>query len=242
MKINLFILASLALLIGCEIITPYYPDLPPDPILYSDGDSTVLSAKSHDNDYACVVTALGIWLQFWDNQGYELMDDYEDIVSTQHKEYYAKPKDTQANLLPDSSILENPPQNCLADFMKTSWYANRCSHGMTVGWNALLGIEDYLKYKGDNYTVSYEKFKDWDSYIRVIDQGRPAYLIVGIGNGTHALLGVGYTKSDSSYLVYESFGGNLKKHMWNAKTLDEDWIMIIGRDLKLKYRMEQLAN
>jgi len=179
---------------------------------------------------------MGMWLKYWDDFKYHsLMDSMGDIVSTQHVEYYAKPKDTQGNLLPDSSILEDPPQTCLADFFRTSWYTNWCSHGVTARGMIYIGLSEYLEYRKDVYKYSYIEFDDYGTYTRAIDQGRPVLLIVGTGNSAHAILGVGYVRSDSTYLVYDSFC-SLRKHKWYAKTLEEDWIMIKATDFQLKYK------
>ena len=213
-KINSIIIL-LFFLIGCEITLVS----PPEPISYDDGDSVVLAVRPMNNNYACMVTALGMWLQFYDDMGYLLMDNFKDIVSDQHVTYYVMPKDTKGNLLPDSSLLENPPQNCLADFLKTSWYNEGNFHGATLSWNIVSGLQEYLKYKGDKYTLMYDWVKGYLDYIRLIDQGYPVYLSVSTPNNNHSILGIGYVKSDSTYLSYNSFG-DLKKYKWEN---EKDW-------------------
>jgi len=229
MKTCLYIF--LLFLVSCEItITD-----PLDPVEFNNGDSLLLNVSPLPNDYACVITTLGMWMQYWDKRYRSLMDNVSDIVNTQHVKYYAKPKDTQRHLLPDSSIIDNPPQTCLADFLRTSWYTNGCAHGATAMGMIVIGTKEYLEYKGDIYKLEHVKFKDFDSYVRALDQDRPVLLIVGTGNSVHAILGVGYVRSDSTYLVYDSFC-SLRKHKWYSTCLKEDWIMITAMDLQLKYK------
>ena len=229
----------LFMLYGCEITFPP----PPEPIQYSNGDSVVLAVRPIKNDYACAPCAVGMLIQYWDDMRWSVMNDYSDIVNDQHMEYYAYPKDNEESLLPDSSIIKNPPKNCLADFMRTSWYSRGNYYKATHIADTWSGLNDYMKWKGDNYYVDASEVCEWDDVMSSVDKGIPIVLTVEIYRPPapafwHSLLLIGYVKSEGAYLVYDDFG-TLRKHKWNwvaDQNFIDEWLVMGAFKFEIDYK------
>lgn len=193
-----------------------------DPYVYNDGDSVLLSIRPALQYYGCTPTALGMILNY-----YDAVDSTGDIVSTNHINYYANPKDSRDYLLPDSSVLENPPKNCLADFIHTSWYSWNCFYQATWHYNIKYGVEQYLEYKDETRKLQqdYLVFSNLNymAFVRGIDRGIPMYMdIVQNINNNHAIVGIGYVFSDTSYLYYNGGDYEVHKAKWNEYDHDKN--------------------
>jgi len=227
------------IIVGCEIT-----ESPPiEPIRYNDGDSVVLAVRPLKNNYACTPCAVGMLIQYWDDMRWGVMNDYNDIVSDQHMEYYAYPRDDKGPLMPDSSILENPPQNCLADFMMTSWFIRKNHYKTTCVWDIWPGLNAYMKWKGDRYYVDAADVHEWEEVMSLIDKGIPILLTVEIYRPPepafcHSLLMIGYVKSEGTYLAYDDYG-TLRKHKWNWVSdfnFIDEWLVVGSFKFQIEHK------
>lgn len=209
MKKTLVLLVLIAIVANqCEITEVYkqyydYED-------YYNGDSAILDLKSSPVYYACTVTALAAWLQFYkDREGLE----YGEIVNEHHIQYYAYPKDGPSALLSDSSVSNNPVQDCLADFLKTSWYSEGCYYKATDHFNTFIGLNDFLEFSKSGYYIDCSAFLTFNQYVIAIDAGRPVYIVTKSKDCGHSRLGIGYVKSKKTYLSLSN--GKIEEHPWN---------------------------
>jgi len=230
-KISIFLFFILAI-IGCSIEP--IDIIESGQFLYKSNDSTILKVTPRIWNHGCTNTSVGMLIEYYKDLGYkDLMDDMNDIVSEQHINYYAYPIDKD-NLQQDSSILKSPPQNCLADFMKTSWYSEGCYYAGTEFYNILPGIEKYVKSKHPWYNVEYEDTYYFEHYCKAIDEGRPVLIAVLWGKGSHMVLGIGYNKSDTSFYCYDTWFTEPRKVQWTSfDPRKEDWIIRGIMDLKI---------
>lgn len=203
MKRGALILVLIFVFTGCEIT-----ELPPREGGYSDGDSVLLYVD-YKEYYACAVTAVAMLLEY---QGLRFTDN--QVVNEQHARYYAHPKDTETAMLRDSSVIPNPPQTCLADFLRTSWYIEECWYKATDYYNVVSGTRDFTKFVGSEdslYAIAHRSYYD---YVRAIDENRPVFLCTTDESSWHARLGVGYVLGDSAFLTHGR-NGRIDKYTWN---------------------------
>lgn len=206
MKLKIFILIFL---FSCEITEV-------EPRISYYGDSVILSVPIVPMEYACAVTSIGMLMNY-----YDLVDSSGDLISEQHMKYYAYPKDEPGHLLPDSSISDNPPQNCLADFLHTSWYTEGNWYGVTEFYSTVPGIEGYLEFKGRG-KLEFWNVTSFGDYVSSINNLNPVFMVTG----NHARLGVGYVRSDSSLLSHDS-KGDIVKLNW------DEVVATLGIDINL---------
>jgi hypothetical protein len=233
-KINFLIL--LIIITSCSIERADFSHINNEGLfLYKSNDSTILKVTPRLWNHGCTNTSVGMLIEYYDDLGYSLMDDLEDIVSKQHINYYAYPKDNSLKLISDSSILEIPPQNCLADFLKTSWYKNNCFYGVTLWENIIPGLENYLEFKNPYHRLEYSNVTNFDFYINTIDKGRPVFMSIRLPSGGHTVLGIGYNKTDSSFYCYDTWSTSIRKVEWysmedyfNHRFISEDTWIITG--------------
>jgi hypothetical protein len=179
------------------------------------GEKTIADVPAYRWQHGCAPTAAGMVLGYWDAHGFPLLIPGDAstqtnavnqvIASDEHYQDYALPKDdSTTGLLADASELGGAhTNNCLADYMKTSFSSLKLSYG----WSKVAYIDDAL----NAYTLSifqqygalywpstqlypYTAF-DFADYAALIDQNHPLVLTVDIdGNNQcdHAVTAIGY--------------------------------------------------
>ncbi len=182
--------------------------------------------------HGCVPTAAGMLLGYYDlkypmlvpGDAQEQTEEVNQfIASDEHYLDYSCPIDTAGNLKKDKSILpEQREPNCLADFMKTSWYSEGSPYGSTIGYNAVSGLYKYIASIDSNFVVDIFWGGRFDSFTKEIDEQRPLLMSIdydGDFDPEHTVIGVGYNKKDSTYAFY---GGGDRNLHWNKWKLTAD--------------------
>ena len=226
------IISFLFLLLTTNLLLTCCEYIEVKPYQHQEKDSVLLNVPVFNSDYGCTVVAIAMLMEYYQTKGYTLIDSEDDIISKEHMEYYAYPMDSRNMLISDSSVNKNPPQNCLADFLKTSWYSEECWYKATEHYNIIPGIRKYLEFKGGKYTLEFSSFDNYGDYMKAIDNGFPVYLATCKGLDIHSCLGIGYVRSDSAFITHgKDF--EIVKHPWNIN--DPSRLRIVGiLDLKIK--------
>ena len=134
------------------------------------------------------------------------------IASAGHMEDYAAyngASDTEEHIYRDMSEI-NPgaahPNDCLADFMKTSRSALDLWYGTTAGDRTSSGMAAYAFWRGYRFTAGgrWDSMPTWNAFVREIRTGRPVLFDVdrsGIGETDHTVTATGY-RTTNGYEEY----------------------------------------
>jgi len=160
----------------------------------------------------CGPTAAGMIFGYWDARGFNNLVPgdastqtaaVDDMISTSgNYNDYCLPMDSPGAILPDLSeppFGDEHPDDCIADFMKTS----QSYHGWAYGWSNPLYIDDafmnYAQFADPNYVVSSQILIwtafTWDRFRAEIDAGRPVILLVDLDGQfypDHFVTAIGY--------------------------------------------------
>lgn len=173
--------------------------------------------------HGCGPTAVGMVVGFYDTRGYTDLipgdaaaqtDSVNQAIASQnstenprHYEDYSLPLDGDTpSIQPDKSSTppgDEHPNNCIADFMHTSWSADGNRYGWS--WSNMIGSAwyDYVMQKIPEYQPSYENFGPWNpitwSILKTeVDNSHPMVFLVdtdGNGGTDHFVTVVGYRDS-----------------------------------------------
>jgi hypothetical protein len=157
--------------------------------------------------HGCSPTAIGMVLGYYDTAaGTDFLNDtdpYESIASIEHYNDYSLPEDNCCFgcLIPDKSQVNQSSahaNNCIADFLMTSWSSMFCCYGATLTSVFSDGIFQYNDYAEGNISVIRESenvtYSDLKSEITA---GRPVLLSVDSdsdGEVDHSVVAVGWSE------------------------------------------------
>ena len=197
--------------------------------LPTDGAShTIPGVPGYSWRHGCGPTAVGMVVGYWDGQGFENLipgsaatqtADVNQAMASQgsgtrgvgvqkHYEDYSLPKDSSGPIQKDSS--ETYPRNChaddcIADFMNTSWSTRGMKYGWSWGSMIPPGFLDYVALKYPSYARACTRYTmastlTWPLLKNEIDNHRPmVFLVDSQGNGStdHFVTIVGYNETSS---------------------------------------------
>lgn len=191
----------------------------------------------------CGPTALGMVVGYYDKRGFEDLiigdastqtkDVNDAIACKKHYEDYSLPLDFHPKILPDKSATENTnKENCIADFMKTSWSKENNYWGWSWASHVNQAFENYVYIKNDQYVIHthFERInndninKAWKNYKIEIDNNRPVILLVDTNGdkiSDHFVTAIGYDAKDSLYGVYDTWDKNI--HWYKLRTMSSKW-------------------
>ncbi|MCK4300591.1 MAG: hypothetical protein KAX80_13705, partial [Planctomycetes bacterium] len=180
--------------------------------------------------HGCGPTAVGMVIGYWDTHGYGnlVLGDASDtsgnlaniqamMASSEHYNDYSLPIDDSGTgiLLDASSLGGAHTDNCVADFMQTSWSSwmqwygwsrfSRVDNGFE-GWAGLQGYSD-----ADAWNEVYGA-DSWGNFVAEIDAGYPVVFLVdtnGDGGTDHYITAVGYDDSTMQYAAYNTWNSSL---------------------------------
>jgi hypothetical protein len=184
----------------------------------------------------CAPTAAGMLMAYWDAHGFDglvrgqpglLMnpDVWTLIATKEHLDDYvpfdpnnaARYDDSTGDLIPDNSTKDpslRHENNCLADFMHTSWYSDQVGYGITLLSRVCDGLMEYtakapsltgttgVNYIGYAKELTAQSFK-WEDLRYQVDTGHPLLAAVdvnGDGGTDHMVTVVGYCQIGSARL------------------------------------------
>ncbi len=171
----------------------------------------------------CGPTSAGMILGYWDMHGYsnlipgdsstETTDVDNAIAGDEHYNDYSLPLDDPGTgLLLDKSSLGGAHANdCIADWMHTSWSSDQNMYGWTWYSQVPGAIESYAAEQGySGFTATNEVWGNltWDNFKAEIDAGRPVELLVdttGSDTTDHFVPAIGYDDTNHLYACYDTW-------------------------------------
>lgn len=213
----------------------------------------ILSVPAYLWHNGCGPTAAGMVVGYWAAQGYDdLVDgtDYwtmsagvEAMIASDngypscgsgpddHVRDYSCPKDYSPNpIQKDKSELGGAhTNNCVADFMETSWSSEDNYYGWSWFSDVDNAFREYVEYKTSYefestnyrfYMFSWERFKD------EIDAGRPVVLLVdtdGNNNTDHFITAVGYDDATMEYACQDTWDTDIYWYDFSEIAPYNDW-------------------
>jgi len=216
-------------------------------------DSVVISGvPSYLWRHGCGPTAAGMLIGYWDMHGFSklILGDSSTqtaavnqvIASDQHYQDYSLPKDSYPNLLADKSQTGGAhADNCLADFMKTSW----SSRGNYYGWGYLSdlagGLDYYTAYVNQTYGSAYTSYTSieylvssiynpfsWSKLVYSINHNKPLVFLVdsnGDGDTDHFVPAIGYRTSNGyqEYACYDTWDTDIRWEKFLPMANGQPW-------------------
>ncbi len=204
--------------------------------------------------HGCGPTAAGMVIGYWDGHGYGDLVDGEAMVQlgnvktmiasdnglavcndvfADHYRDYSCPRDDTGPLLADKSETGGAHENeCLADFMKTSWSSIGNRYGWSYDSDLQISLDQYVPYVNPAYSVETENIACWDAefswqrYKAEIDSGRPVVLLVDTdsdGSTDHFVTAIGYDDSSLEYGIYNTWDTQLHWHSWADISPGQPW-------------------
>jgi hypothetical protein len=188
--------------------------------------TTISGVPAYDWRHGCGPTAAGMAIGYWDGQGYGALvpgdastqtaavntmiaSGNTHVVTGTHYSDYAYPEDYYPNLQLDLSEPppgDEPADQCVADYMKTS----QSAYGNYYGWSWFMHIgialQGYTRQAlgGDYYGITEDLYMlwdgslNWDSLRTEIDAGRPMVFLVDTdadGSTDHFVTVIGYAET-----------------------------------------------
>lgn len=152
-----------------------------------------------------------------DNGSYSCSASYED-----HYRSYSCPRDDSGPVSPDMSETGGAhTDECVADFMRTSWSSAGNQYGWSYFSDVPISFEGYVDLISDKYEATATNFYFWDytwaDYKAEIDAGRPVMLLVdtdGNGSTDHFVTAIGYDDSGMKYGIYDTWDTNIHWYIW----------------------------
>ena len=210
--------------------------------------------------HGCGPTAAGMILGYWDSHGFSNLVDGDASTQTlaaeammatdngfavcndlyaDHYRDYSCPRDDSGPIQPDKSETGGAhADECLADFMRTSWSSQWNRYGWSYMSDCPIAFEGYVDYISDKYQATATNFYFWDfswaEYKAEIDAGRPVMLIVdtdGDGETDHFVTAVGYENSGMSYGIYDTWDTEIHWYLWQEMNLNQAWGIYGGTTL-----------
>ncbi len=204
--------------------------------------AVIADVPAYNWHHGCGPTAAGMVVGYWDMQGYPDLIPGDSttqtaavnsaIASTEHYDDYSVPIDNPGTgILSDRSELggAHSPNNCIADWMETSWSLNNSYYG----WSHFSRVDDAI----DSYcdSVGYTDFVTtnetwgaftWDDFTAEIDGDRPMVFLVDTnadGDTDHFVTAIGYDDALMRYACYDTYDANV--HWYDFAQIDagQDW-------------------
>jgi len=172
--------------------------------------------------HGCGPTAAGMVLGYWDGHGYPnyVVGDATTqtsnvngmIASDEHYSDYSLPLDSATGILDDRSTLGGAhSNNCIADWMHTSWSAEHKYYGSSVFGrtdDAMDAYADWVGYPGAiSKNESWGEFT-WGDFMSEMEAGRPMVFLVdsdGDAISDHAVTAIGYDTVHHEYACYNTW-------------------------------------
>jgi len=190
----------------------------------------ILNVPCYIWHHGCTPTAFGMVLGYYDNNvGTNFLgnEPLESIASTEHYNDYSLPMDTEGAILQDSSVLGNAhPNNCIADYMKTSFSSENCHYGLTMLSNMCPGIESYSASRGKPCSTNLYANQDNATFYNLmkdeINSGRPLVATVFIEDLGHSITAVGWRENSGLQEIgyYDTYENDIQ---WKEVTTEGDW-------------------
>ncbi|MFZ5980134.1 MAG: Ig-like domain-containing protein [Candidatus Zixiibacteriota bacterium] len=249
------VVVSLAAVAGAQQSTSG-PEPPPDldPGLVPDKIShvTISGVPAYLWHHGCGPTALGMVVGYYDGHGYPelipgdafyqtvtvnavIAEDNDnplcnDTVSDHYRDY-ACPIDYSPELNADlSEIGGGHIDNCLADFMKTSW----SSSGNYYGWSWFndmpYAFTDYVRMQAPEVKPGatgylFSQFS-WEDFRSQIDLNRPVVLLIDTDGNTvtdHFVTAIGYDRLGENYALFNTWDRQVHWYQWRAIDESVSW-------------------
>jgi hypothetical protein len=193
----------------------------------------------------CGPTAAGMVLGYWDGQGFDNLvpgsaatqtQAVDDMISSSgNYDDYCLPMDSFPIVLPDRSeppFGDEHPDDCIADFIKTSQSYYSCTYGFTMPFHMDDGLVDYAQSVDPQYEVSSEfliwgEFT-WDTLRSEIDAARPVILLVDT-DGTlvpdHYVTAIGYGEQGTTrmYACLDTWDHAIHWYEFKRYTSGQPW-------------------
>ena len=220
---------------------------------YVSADAVVLSdVPAYTWHHGCGPTAVGMVVGAWDRRGYDLVpgDAAEQTAAVEQmiasegpaSNYtdYCEPMDASTpEILPDKSeepIGDEHPDNCVADYMKTS----QSRYGNRYGWSFFSDIGPAFRYfvlsagqggaipSSTNLWMRMAPMLTWEAFRAEIDAGRPMVLLVdtnGDGTTDHFVTAIGYDEAGGSrlYACLDTWGSAVRWETFAAIGSGQPW-------------------
>ncbi len=203
--------------------------------------------------HGCGPTAAGMVIGFWDANGYPDLisgdatvynDNVAQAIATDstngfcdqpgrdHLSDYACPFDAAPGpLAPDCSETGGAHQNdCLADFMKTSFSSAYNYYGWSWFGDDGNALRDYVNYKAPQahpvrHCYDFDSFT-WEQYKAEIDARRPMMLLVDTdtdGQTDHFVAAIGYDDVTHEYACYNTWDAAVHWYAWHKIRGNDPW-------------------
>jgi hypothetical protein len=217
--------------------------------------------------HGCAPTSGGMVIGYWDRQGFTGLipgdastQTYEvnqtiatgEGPGTHYSDYCEPCDDCYQNcdpgddwhgcdpgpLLPDMSETGGAhPDDCLGDFMRTSWSAALMHYGWTWLSDVDAGLMEYTnEYVSNVYGAEYHAsawnapWADfaWDDFVAEIDADRPMILLVdsdGDSETDHFVTAIGYSDSNGypEYACFDTWNTGVRWERFRAMSSEYEW-------------------
>ena len=189
----------------------------------------------------CGPTAAGMVVGYWDMHGYSSLilgssstqtaSVNSAIASRGHYADYSKPLDnTQTGIFYDKSTLGGAhANNCIADWMHTSWSADNQYWGWSTFSRVGMAIDSYCEWKGyTNFTTTNKTWSEltWSDFKAEIDAGRPMVFLVdttGSGSTNHFVPVIGYDETTHRYACYNTWDTKIHWYDYAQLAQGQQW-------------------
>ena len=190
----------------------------------------------------CGPTCLGMIIGYYDSVGYQDLipgvsisqnnSVNNCIASEEHYNNYSLPLDIFPNpLLEDASSIGGAHENnCIADFMYTSFSSEGNYWGWSWGSDVGNAFINYVAYKNSTYIPSSNYYINdgfiWETYMEEINTSRPVMLLVdsdGDGSTDHFLVGIGYDSATQEFAAYDTWDNEIHWYSWQQVESGIEW-------------------
>ncbi len=188
------------------------------------GEEVIISeVPAYNWTHGCSPTAGMMVMAYWDTYGYSALISGSNIWSSNQstiRDAIASPEHVADYALYDgvndggysspytdkSELGGAHTDNCLADFMQTSFSSEGLTYGATWADRIGSGVQAYASWRGYSFTAggSYYSMPAWSDFTREILMGRPVKLGVdtdGDGKTDHSVTAIGY-RDTNGYWEY----------------------------------------
>ena len=180
--------------------------------------------------HGCTPTAVGMLMYYYSQTGYpdfiaNPAVPYDSIASDQHYLDYSLPRDSESNILPDKSETGGAhANNCVADFLSTSFSRRHLSYGGTWTSEIIRGSIQFMRSRYTNIEVAQDElYIGSRTYAEVYERckahiraNHPVILSVdsrGDGSADHSVLMIGYIHNKDAqtrdYIAYNTWDKNM---------------------------------
>ena len=168
-----------------------------------------------------------------------------------HYEDYSLPMDSPPsqypNILNDNSATYPTnchTDNCVADFMHTSWSKDRNRYGWSWADRIGLAFKAYIRNRKVPYIPEFTEYRygsslSWDVIKQEIDANRPmVFLVDSTGNGStdHFVTVIGYKETPTSkiYGYYDTWSTSVQEAEFRGMSSSYQWGVWGGWSFRLK--------